>query len=253
MKTRIAALAACILAVIAIAMPAGAITGPFTWSGHTWCPTGYPGTLAYCNAVQSPGHTISVVTPWQTGVSGKTLELHAVKKPYTLNGTTYPWQHGMVTSEPNETYRPGWVGARIYLPCDASGLIENWPAFWGSSATRPWPSGGEIDVLEGLRGYAAWHYHYLGSDGKPAQIGGRVPGDWCGWHKYTVYRGGDYLTFRYDGKEVGHITSADIGQPVSQDPYDMRFNFSETDYPNQCCSGPLAQVTMRIAWLGYTP
>ena len=65
--------------------------------------------------------------------------------------------------------------AVITLPCTAAGQIENWPAFWLDGTTGTWPAHGEIDVMEGLHGHAAWHYHYLNAAGEDAQVGATVP------------------------------------------------------------------------------
>ena len=83
---------------------------------------------------------------------------------------------GAFNTQTYETFSaPATISEQINLPCNVCGQIENWPAFW-LVTTGSWPAGGEIDVMEGLHGYAAWHYHYLNSSGASSQVGGAVSG-----------------------------------------------------------------------------
>jgi beta-glucanase (GH16 family) len=110
------------------------------------------------------------------------------------------------------------LSEQIDLPCNSSGQVENWPAFW-LVTTGSWPAGGEIDVMEGLKGSAAWHYHYVNSSGKPSAVGGYVSGfKGCGTHTYAVSWTTSAITFYYDGKQAGRVTPTEIGVPIASGP-----------------------------------
>ena len=73
--------------------------------------------------------------------------------------------------------------------------------------------------MEGLHGYAAWHYHYLNSSGVSSQVGGAVSGfSGCGTHTYQVNWTTSEIIFYYDGTQVGQVTSAEIGVPLASGP-----------------------------------
>jgi beta-glucanase (GH16 family) len=147
--------------------------------------------------------------PKQVSVKGGNLRLQAVKK--TEHGEKYT--SGCVWTGPHKfaiaptTASPVAMEARIYLPAASPGVIANWPAFWASGTN--WPTNGEIDVMEGLGGKAAWHFHY-GTQSNPLQSGATVRGNYTGWHTYGALWTPTTVTFYYDGKKVGtvnqHIT-----------------------------------------------
>ena len=85
----------------------------------------------------------------------------------------------MVTTIGKFSFTYGAVEARIYLT-GTSGKINNWPAFW-ADGTGAWPATGELDVMEGLGGSAAYHFH--SPSGGP---GSNVSGDFTGWHTYAA-------------------------------------------------------------------
>src|SRR5215469_14099458 len=51
----------------------------------------------------------------------------------------------------------GYAEAQLTLPTNGT-VIAQWPAWWLDG--QKWPMDGEIDIMEGLSGYASWHYHY---------------------------------------------------------------------------------------------
>jgi hypothetical protein len=66
------------------------------------------------------------------------------------------------------------ISERIFLPCSGTpAKIDNWPAFWLVTTTPNVDI--EIDVMEGLHGLPAWHYHYLNAQGANAVLGGSYP------------------------------------------------------------------------------
>ena len=91
-----------------------------------------------------------------------------------------------------------------------SGAINNWPAFW-ADGTGTWPVTGELDVMEGLSGKAAGHFHSpSGGPGvsAPASLNG------AGCHVYAAEWGPGKVTFIYDGQTIGSITSGITSAPM---------------------------------------
>jgi hypothetical protein len=145
--------------------------------------------------------------PSQVAITGGNLNLTAIAKPQTVNGTIYPDTSGMVTTMGKFTFTHGVVEARINLS-GANGKIDNWPAFW-ANGTGSWPMTGELDVMEGLGGSAAYHFH--SPAGGP---GGNVAGNFTGWHTYAADWQPGVVTYYYDGNEVGQITTGITSSPM---------------------------------------
>ena len=166
-----AVVAAAVVAVIVAAAQVSAdtiVSTPFTWQGETWCPT-YRAANG-CNDVQQSGSNSSVPSyPAQVTRTG-------VPDSILLKMNAAATETGAFNTQTYETFSaPATISEQISLPCNVGGQIENWPAF-RLVTTGSWPAGGEIDVMEGLHGYAAWHYHYLNSSGASSQAGGAVSG-----------------------------------------------------------------------------
>jgi len=145
--------------------------------------------------------------PSQVTVSGGDLNLTAIAKAQTVNGTTYPDTSGMVTTMGKFSFTYGAVEARINLS-GTNGKVDNWPAFW-ADGTGTWPMTGELDVMEGLGGNAAFHFH--SPAGGP---GGDVAGNFTGWHTYAADWQPGVVTYYYDGQEVGQITTGITSSPM---------------------------------------
>ena len=209
--TFLAAAVAAVLAASMLAAPAladTAVSAPFTWQGLTWCPT-YRGGNG-CDNVQSDRNSSSEFSPSQVTTSSGQIWL-------TMNASAT--QTGAFNTQTYEAWSaPAVLSESITLPCDSAGQIENWPAFW-LVTSGAWPAGGEIDVVEGLHGAAAWHYHYLNASGQSSAAGGAVSGfSGCGTHTYSVSWMSSALTFYYDGVQVGQVTPAQIGVPIATGP-----------------------------------
>jgi len=164
------------------------------WLGCQAC------TTAPVNSTESEAYA-----PSQVSVSGGSLHLQSVEQSTTVNGQTYPYRSGMVQSNGKAEFTYGAFEARIYLPPSSTG-IANWPAFWMDG--QSWPTDGELDVMEGLGGSACFHFH--SPSGAP---GSCAPGNFSGWHTYGADWEPGSVTYYYDGKEVGQITTGITSAP----------------------------------------
>jgi hypothetical protein len=111
----------------------------------------------------------------------------------------------------------GYAEAQLTLPTNGT-VIGNWPAWWLDG--QSWPMDGEIDVMEGLSGYAAWHYHYDSGGGLDSHpIGGNINTS-PGTHIYGVNWYPGHLDFYYDGTLVAWVNNASLsgGATISSSP-----------------------------------
>jgi hypothetical protein len=79
---------------------------------------------------------------------------------------------------------------------------------------------GEIDIMEGLSGHAAWHYHYdSGDDEDSHPIGGNINTS-PGTHIYGVNWYPGHLDFYYDGTLVASAMNGNLsgGATISSSP-----------------------------------
>jgi beta-glucanase (GH16 family) len=153
------------------------------------------------------GSEQSCYDPAQASLVNGSLKLSAVAR--SCNG--YPYASGMVTSHGHYTFTYGYMEARVWM--DGSSNPKNWPAFW-ADGTGTWPTTGEIDVMEGLGGSPAWHYHW-GSGSNPSQTGGTPSmSSKTGWHTFGADWEPGSIKFYYDGKQVGQATSGVVGNPM---------------------------------------
>ncbi|MFD7989765.1 family 16 glycosylhydrolase [Kitasatospora indigofera] len=164
------------------------------WLG---CPT--------CTTPPVTGSETAAYAPSQVSVGGGSLHLTTAKQDTVANGKTYPYRSGMVQSNGKAQFTYGAFEARIYLPA-AGTTIANWPAFWTDG--QNWPTDGEMDIMEGLGGDACYHYH--SPSGGP---GGCAPGNYSGWHTYGAEWKPGSVTYYYDGKQVGQITTGISSSP----------------------------------------
>ncbi|MGV9271444.1 glycoside hydrolase family 16 protein [Kitasatospora sp. NPDC003701] len=153
----------------------------------------------------NPDIELAAYAPSQSTVGGGSLHLNIAQQPTTVNGKTYPYRSGMLSSNGKAEFTYGAFEARIHLPA-AGSQIANWPAFWTDG--HNWPADGEMDVMEGLGGQACYHYH--SPSGGP---GGCATGDYSGWHTYGAEWKPGSVTYYYDGKQVGQITTGISSSP----------------------------------------
>lgn len=157
-----------------------------------WSPN-WLGSTGPVNGAESACYAPSHVT-----VRKGALDLKLTETASNCKGASRPETTGIVTTSghfatPATYYRVTW---RAFIPGRADGTIVNWPALWDNG--RSWPTDGESDIMEGLSGHAAWHYH--SPSGGP---GGSPSGNRVGWHTFREDVVGSTVTYRYDGKVVG--------------------------------------------------
>jgi beta-glucanase (GH16 family) len=139
-------------------------------------------------------------------VSNGSLNLTAVAKSETCGGDTRPYASGVVTTNGLFSFTYGYIEARIWLP--GSGSIVDWPAFWADG--QSWPTDGEIDVMEGIKGAACAHFH-----NSAGAIGGCAKGTCTGgWHTFAADWEPGSLTFYYDGTKLLQDTSGITSAPM---------------------------------------
>lgn len=123
--------------------------------------------------------------------------------------------HGGV--KPGFQFAYGYAEAQITLPTNGT-VIAHWPAWWLDG--QHWPTNGEIDIMEGLSGHAAWHYHYDSGGGLDSHpIGGNINTS-PGTHIYGVNWYPGHLDFYYDGTLVASANNGSLsgGATISSSP-----------------------------------
>jgi beta-glucanase (GH16 family) len=162
------------------------------------------------NCVTPPVSTtdeVAAYDPKQAAIQNGHLVLGLVKTPVTISGYTFQYRTGFLQTRPPFNFQDAYIEARIMLPADGAG-VANWPAFWADGVV--WPRDGENDIMEGLDGLACYHFHSL--KGAP---GNCAAGSYAGWHVFGALRKSGKVTYYYDGKLVGTITSGVTSSPMS--------------------------------------
>jgi len=172
---------------------------------NTWSPSWY-GAPGEVSLPVNP-YEFAAYDPAQVSVESGYLSLTAISNPATINGTTYPYRTGLVHSNGKKQFTYGAFEARIYSPAASEGVMANWPAFWTDG--QNWPTDGEMDIMEGLGGQAA--YHFISESGNP---GFSVPGDYTGWHTFAADWEPGIVNYYYDGVLVGTLTSGITSSPM---------------------------------------
>jgi len=143
---------------------------------------------------------VSCYDPSQVKEDGGVLTIQAVARSCIDNGgRQYPYASGLIESYGHFTFIFGYIEARIFVT-RGSGAPPSWPAFW-ADGTGPWPTTGELDVMELLGGNFCYRFHsLLGSLGNCPNIM-----DNSGWHTFGANWQKGVVTYYYDGVQVGSI------------------------------------------------
>ena len=145
--------------------------------------------------------------PAQVSVGGGELSLSMIAKSESCGGKTRPYASGIVTTNGKFSFTYGFMESKVWVP-GTGGVISDWPDVWLDG--QNWPADGEIDIMEGLSGQACWHFHYPGGQ----------PGDCSsasftgGWHTFGADWRPGAITYYYDGRAVGTITSGITSAPM---------------------------------------
>lgn len=172
--------------------------------------------------------------PSNVRVSNGVLLLRLTQHSESCGGGKRSYAGGIINSKGKFEFTYGLMESRIWLPGRGNQIV-NWPAFWADGTN--WPQDGEIDVMEGLTGQACWHFRYPG--GNP---GGCVRGIFTGgWHTFGANWEPGSITYYYDGREVGTVTSG-----ITSAPMYLILNYA-TDHE---FGGPVvAPETMRVDYV----
>ena len=165
------------------------------------------------------------------GADGGVLVLRPVYRPgHDTNAErSADFLSGRVTTVGKFEFTYGRAEARIRLP-DATGV---WPAFW-LLADAPWPSEGEIDIMEYI-GEADWTGVAVHGPGYSGDMGIAdrqyfAPGtDVTDWHVYAVEWQPDVIEFFVDDMLTFRIPKTNpefFGEWVFDNPQHVILNFA---------------------------
>jgi beta-glucanase (GH16 family) len=146
--------------------------------------------------------------PSQVSVSGGALDLSATSRIATCGGISRSLTSGLITTNSKFHFTYGAMEARIWMPGNGNSIAD-WPAFWADG--QDWPMDGEIDVVEGLSGFPCFHFEYPGNNPGGCST---VAGAASGWHTYAADWEPGSITYYYDARPVGRVTSGVTGSPM---------------------------------------
>lgn len=162
--------------------------------------------------------------PDQVTVSDGSLNLALITKRESCGISNPVYASGLVNTSGKFSYTYGFLQARVWLPAatGAAGRIADWPAVWTDG--QNWPTDGEDDIFEGINGRACAHFHSAVSpDGiGPADgTGALTVKSGCvhetltgGWHTFGADWEAGSVTYYYDGKDIGSVTSGVTSAPM---------------------------------------
>ncbi len=169
--------------------------------------------------------------------AGGTLQLSTVARRCAPPGArATAFASGLV--ETRRTFTTGFLEARIFIPTSAGRRAGRLPRLLGHGQ-RPWPSTGEIDVMEvlGHCGPGLGFYFTSSAGTQGGCVALRHPG---GWHVFGVDWERDSLTVYYDGAVVGRVTHGVTTAPMS---------LVLDDSVNPALGGPSRSSRLRIDYV----
>jgi beta-glucanase (GH16 family) len=159
-------------------------------------------------------------------------------------GATQPYTSGIVTTNGKFSFTYGFVEVRAWLPTLANGQAADWPAIWLDG--QSWPNDGEIDLMEGLGGSVCAHWHGPTNGGAGYGAGG---GTGCpagtytgGWHTFAADWEPGIVTYYYDGKSIGSVSSST--STITGSPMYIILNLA-----GEPGGGTTAPATLRIKYV----
>ena len=162
--------------------------------------------------------------PAQVTVTGGALNLALITKSESCGIDDPEYASGIVNTNGKFSYTYGFLQARVWLPAETSdpGQVADWPAVWTDG--QNWPTDGEDDIFEGINGRACAHFHSAVS---PEGIGAAdgtaalTVRSGCvhetltgGWHTFGADWEAGSVTYYYDGKDIGSVTSGVTSAPM---------------------------------------
>jgi beta-glucanase (GH16 family) len=162
--------------------------------------------------------------PAQVTESGGALNLSLITKTESCGTADPEYASGLVNTSGKFSYTYGFLQARVWLPAKTGdpSQVADWPAVWTDG--QNWPADGEDDVMEGINGRACAHFHSAVSPGGVAPADGTstvAVKSGCakeiltgGWHTFGANWEPGSVTYYYDGKDIGSVTSGVTSAPM---------------------------------------
>src|ERR1700761_2925259 len=162
--------------------------------------------------------------PAQVTVTGGALNLALITKSESCGIDDPEYASGIVNTNGKFSYTYGFLQARVWLPAETSdpGQVADWPAVWTDG--QNWPTDGEDDIMEGINGKACAHFHSATSPGGLAAADGtgQIPAKsgcadvnlTAGWHTFGADWEPGSVTYYYDGKDIGSVTTGVTSAPM---------------------------------------
>jgi hypothetical protein len=202
------------------------------WNTDWW--VGHPGD--FMAACYDPSHD---------NVGFGVLAMTLTQQTCSYGGKTYSYDGAILNSYRLFSQSGGEFEASVALPCNASGQVYGWPAFWMVDNT--WT--GEIDHVEGgwpaaPNGGTPSHLEYTDNSGHFVNPGWQSSSPYCGWHTFGAQWNppGQTVTFYWDGKAVFTHEFIDKGSK----PEYLIFDYQMA---SRAISPPPSGVTMYVDWV----
>src|ERR1700759_4226422 len=162
--------------------------------------------------------------PAQVTEGDGSLNLSLITKTESCDIADPQYASGIVNTNGKFSYTYGFLQARVWLPAVTGNpsQVADWPAVWTDG--QNWPADGEDDIMEGINGHACAHFHSAVSPGGVAAAHGTAEvsaRSGCvneiltgGWHTFGANWESGSVTYYYDGKDIGSVTSGVTSAPM---------------------------------------